>query len=286
MKDQAAQLRELVQDNGQSVASSPGSGQIHLVASGKGGVGKSVFALALAGAWARLGLRVLLVDADLASPSLHVLSGLDAPFTVQVMLKRGAERLNLDQLHLTENLWLLPGSHSGREQHLEQMADVHYFAEQLDQLAPRFDRLLIDTRTGVSRWNLGLFQYADCIYLLTQTEPTSVIETYLFVKAVRPYLDMRKLRLVVNQSLSEEGALEAHHHLNLALMHFLKTQLPLAAHLPFDPELREALVSQLPFWTEALSTTALDKIRQLANKESNAEQESVNVIPKNREVLP
>ncbi len=286
MKDQAAQLRELTVENSHPVSSPQGNGKIHLVASGKGGVGKSVFALALAGAWARLGLRVLVVDADLISPSLHVLTGFDAPMTVETLLKYGLGRTRLEQWQLSPGLWLLPGNHARGQQDGDTLADVHFFAEQLDKLAPHFDRIVIDTHTGASRWNLGLFQYADWIYLLTLVEPTSVIDSYLFVKAVRPYLDIRKLNLVVNQSLSDESAREAHQNLNLALNHFLKTQIHLLGSLPFDAELREALVAQRPFWRDGLETAALNEIRNLAIKLAGGDQDTVEDIPKNREVLP
>ncbi|MEO5366634.1 MAG: Mrp/NBP35 family ATP-binding protein [Magnetococcus sp. WYHC-3] len=55
-----------------------GVGRILLVASGKGGVGKSTVAVNLACALVRMGQRVGLMDADVYGPSLPVLLGCDA----------------------------------------------------------------------------------------------------------------------------------------------------------------------------------------------------------------
>jgi flagellar biosynthesis protein FlhG len=55
------------------------AGPILAVASGKGGVGKTVVATSLARAFSRAGERVLLVDADLGMANIDVQLGLNPP---------------------------------------------------------------------------------------------------------------------------------------------------------------------------------------------------------------
>ncbi len=47
------------------------------VGAGKGGVGKSTVAVGLALAWARMGLKVGILDADIQGPSVHLLLGIE-----------------------------------------------------------------------------------------------------------------------------------------------------------------------------------------------------------------
>lgn len=59
----------------------PGVGRVFMVASGKGGVGKSTVAVNLAIALARAGVRVGLLDADIYGPSLPTLMGASGPLS-------------------------------------------------------------------------------------------------------------------------------------------------------------------------------------------------------------
>src|SRR5687768_16301364 len=74
--DQANRLRGLIRERTGGSPRTPG--RIVAVASGKGGVGKSVISLNLATALAARGRRVALVDADLGLGSLDLLSGVAA----------------------------------------------------------------------------------------------------------------------------------------------------------------------------------------------------------------
>ena len=62
-----------------SFGSAPRQRQIWSVGGGKGGIGKSLIAASLGWQLARMGQRVVVVDADLGGANLHTCLGLPAP---------------------------------------------------------------------------------------------------------------------------------------------------------------------------------------------------------------
>ncbi|MDR3146682.1 MAG: P-loop NTPase, partial [Treponema sp.] len=82
MEDQAEKLREIMRQKqdgagqAESAADKPKEGKrarIITVASGKGGVGKTNVSVNMALAYARLGKKVVVMDADLGMANVHVM---------------------------------------------------------------------------------------------------------------------------------------------------------------------------------------------------------------------
>jgi flagellar biosynthesis protein FlhG len=131
------------------------------IGGGKGGVGKSVVALNLALSIAKLGARVIVVDADLGSANLHTMLGIDRPgLTLQALLDGRVKDLSEVVLPTGyANLQLVPGSvavpgaanlHHGRKQKL---------LRQLEQLDCEI--VVIDCGAGIHFNTVDLFTAAD-----------------------------------------------------------------------------------------------------------------------------
>ena len=64
------------------------------IGGGKGGIGKSIFTLGLGISLARLGYKIIVVDADLGGANLHTLMGVRyPPHTMEDFLLRRVQRL-------------------------------------------------------------------------------------------------------------------------------------------------------------------------------------------------
>ena len=64
------------------------------IGGGKGGIGKSIFTLGLGISLARLGYKIIVVDADLGGANLHTLMGVRyPPHTLEDFLLRRVQRL-------------------------------------------------------------------------------------------------------------------------------------------------------------------------------------------------
>ena len=79
MQDQAELLREMMKkknETGGSEEASSSATRIITVASGKGGVGKTNVSINLALAYAKMGKKVIVLDADLGLANVNVVLGL------------------------------------------------------------------------------------------------------------------------------------------------------------------------------------------------------------------
>ena len=126
-----------------------------IVASGKGGVGKSTVTACLGTAMAREGHRVCIVDADIGLRDQDVLLGLENRIVFDLLDVAGGA-CTLEQALISPEgqprLSLLPASQFARAKELEPKA----FRKILTGLKELFDVVLIDCPAGIERGVRGL----------------------------------------------------------------------------------------------------------------------------------
>ena len=125
------------------LSSDGGPPEALLVTSSEKGEGKSTTALAIAKTSAAAGRKVLLIDADMRSPSLHVLLGNpDGPGLADVL----SDRVSIHQaIHPTQvgNLDLLPAGQPTTSP--AQLLSGVRFATLLHEARARYDEIVIDS---------------------------------------------------------------------------------------------------------------------------------------------
>jgi flagellar biosynthesis protein FlhG len=153
------------------------------VGGGKGGVGKSVIALNLAVAMAKLGARVTVVDADLGSANLHTMLGIDHPGrTLQAYLDNRVS--SLAEVCIPSgfaNLSLVPGSIAVPGAANLQHASKLKLLRQLHKLPA--DAVVIDCGAGVHYNVVDFFAAADSRLLVANAQLVSLQNAYGFLKA-------------------------------------------------------------------------------------------------------
>lgn len=157
--------------------------QIWSVGGGKGGIGKSLLAASLGWQLARLGKRVVLVDADLGGSNLHTCLGLSLPErTLGDFIRRRAERIE-DVLVETgfPGLRLLSGASD-----FLGAANIKY--PQKVRVLNRIrgldvDVVLMDLGAGNSFNIVDFFLISELGLLTVVPEPTSIENGYRFIKS-------------------------------------------------------------------------------------------------------
>lgn len=153
------------------------------IASGKGGVGKSLVAANLSIALAQAGRRVVLVDLDLGSSNLHLILGFNAPRNGLGTYLSGS-KIKFDEIvHSTDypNLRFIPG-----DAEIPGLANITY--RQKTQLAKRLlaiedaDYLILDLGAGTGANILDFFLLSGRGIVVTAPTLTATLNGYLFLK--------------------------------------------------------------------------------------------------------
>jgi flagellar biosynthesis protein FlhG len=187
-----------------SLVSASSIKEIWAIGGGKGGVGKSLVAANLAISLARAGHRVCAVDLDLGCANLHTCLGIDIPqVTLSDFFSRRITRIE-DSVVQTgiPNLSLVSGAQDALGVANLKHTQKSKLLESL--LALPVDYLIFDLGAGTSFNTLDFFLSAHNGILVLLPEPTSIENTYRFIKStyyrklkmaeslfeVRPMIDM------------------------------------------------------------------------------------------------
>jgi len=232
--------------------SAPKSGpraRIMAVTSGKGGVGKTFVSANLAAALARRGERVLVLDADLGLANLDVVLNLFPKITLHDVFT--GKSLLEDAILPAPGGFSVLLAGSGLVEYSRLTTEVREkLLEVIEKVAPRFDRILLDTGAGISDVVLYAVSLADEVLVVATPEPTSMTDAYATIKVLATQQQRHAVRLVVNQvsRLGEGRVIRG--QLQQVVDRYVTPQtktpnvpfkLDLLGEIPTDPAVREAV---------------------------------------------
>jgi flagellar biosynthesis protein FlhG len=239
-------------------------GRLVAVASGKGGVGKTWFAITLAHAMARGGARVLLFDGDLGLANVDIQLGLVPTHDLGAVLAGRARLADALLRHPEGGFDVLPGcSGSGALAGLAPAALGRVLAA-LREAAASYDIVLLDLGAGLEGGVRSLAAAADTLLVLATGEPTSLTDAYAVLKlhaADRPEGDAR---IVVNQAGSASAGERTYATLRKAALAFLGRDPPLAGIIRRDEFVRAAIRRQALLLTRHPASPAATDVAALA----------------------
>jgi flagellar biosynthesis protein FlhG len=214
--------------------------RVTAVASGKGGVGKTNVSVNLAVALGREGQKVLLVDCDMGLANAGILLGLNSSWTLADLLARHCELADLVQAG-PDGVCFVPGhSGTGIGSALSEAQRGRLLAELKSQAGP-FDRIILDTGSGIDPDKLGLVAAADQALVVLAPEPTSFMDAYALVKALAVGHSVEAITIVTNMVENDEAGAELFDHFRTVISRFLAVTLTHAGSVPDDPYVREAV---------------------------------------------
>jgi flagellar biosynthesis protein FlhG len=243
--DQAEKLREIMHKREPATHK---KSRIISVSSGKGGVGKTNISINLALAYANLGKKVIVLDADLGLANVNVVLGVIPRYNLYHLIRKQKKMKDI-LLDTNYGIQIVAGA-SGFSKIANLSEDErNSFIEELYELSSA-DIIIIDTSAGVSNNVLSFVAASDEAIIVTTPEPTAITDAYGIVKIIATEIDNLDLglKLVVNRVKSViEGRRVAERVINIAAQ-FLNLKLDYLGYIYDDALVHTAVVKQKPFF--------------------------------------
>jgi flagellar biosynthesis protein FlhG len=252
MEDQAEKLREMMRRNNTAPETpvktrNASKTRIVTVTSGKGGVGKTNMSVNMALAYARLGKKVVVMDADLGLANVNVMLNMIPKFNLYHVIRK--QKTMKEIMVETEYGISIVAGASGFSKIANLTEDERQnFINELDTLS-NADIIIIDTAAGVSSNVLDFIAAADDAVIITTPEPTAITDAYGIIKIIATEIDSLNmgLKLVVNRVKNvAEAKKVADRMTNIAGL-YLNLKVEYLGFVYEDSVVSQAVLRQRPF---------------------------------------
>lgn len=234
------------------------------IASGKGGVGKTLLAITLVHALAKAGHAALLFDGDLGLANVDIQLGLipthDLGSVITGRVTIGEAIIRFDE----GGFDILAGkSGSGALAQLsgERLERVR---SELLALAADYDRVVVDLGAGIDNEVRTLAASSDTVLVVATDEPTSLTDAYAFIKVTAMQYPGTDIRILVNMAQSAREGKRTYETLRKACESFLKISPPLVGIVRVDSKVKDTIRAQAPLLTRYPNTNAATDIEAVA----------------------
>jgi flagellar biosynthesis protein FlhG len=240
------------------------NGRMIVVASGKGGVGKTWFSISLAQALARKGRRVLLADADLGLANIDVQLGIQPERDLTAVLSGKMTPAEAATAIPDAGFEVLAGrSGSGALASLSPTA-LDAFLMALRKARGDWQDVVVDLGAGLDLAQRRIAAAADLLLVVATEEPTSLTDAYAVLKLHGMDNPGGVSRIIVNMADDRASGQRTYEALRRAAGAFLKREIPLAGIVRRDSKVREAIRHQAPLLTRHPSAAAALDVEAIA----------------------
>ena len=234
------------------------------IASGKGGVGKTWFAITLCHALSKKGRKVLLFDGDLGLANVDIQLGLTPEHDLGLVVE-GKAQLSGVVTHYDEGKFdILAGRSGSGSMATLSTQKLSELRNELITMARGYDHVVVDLGAGVDRSVRQMAGPAAMTYVVVTDEPTSLTDAYAFIKLGRAANPAADMRVVVNMAANASDGQKTYDTIRKACENFLQYSPPLAGIIRRDPKVRDAIRAQTALLVRSPTTEAASDVEAIA----------------------
>lgn len=254
--DQANGLRSMI--NSKPV-------KVIAVTGGKGGVGKSNVTLNVAISLAKMGKKVMIMDADLGLANIDIMLGLRVTKNLSHVIKGECE---LEDIILDgpEGIKIIPAASGTKE--MAALSDMEHVGliRAFSSLSDQVDVLIVDTAAGIADNVISFAQASQDLLVVVCDEPTSITDAYALIKILSVDHNLFRFRIVANMVRSPEEGRELFAKLTRVTDQFLDVALDYVGSVPFDENVRKSVRKQQALVSLYPDSPAAVAMKHLASK--------------------
>jgi flagellar biosynthesis protein FlhG len=251
MEDQAEKLREMMRRKSDSLEKPAGKDgkktRIITVTSGKGGVGKTNVSVNMALAYARIGKKVVVMDADLGLANVNVMLNMIPKFNLYHVIRKQNTMREI-MIDTEYGISIVAGASGFSKIANLNDAERQYFIGELETLSAA-DIIIIDTSAGVSSNVLDFVAAADDAVIVTTPEPTAITDAYGIIKIIATEINNLNmgLKLVVNRVKNVTEAKKVADKMINITGQFLNLKVEYLGFIYDDEAVSKSVLRQRPF---------------------------------------
>ena len=218
--------------------------EIYIMASGKGGVGKTWLSITLVHTLAQQGKKILLFDGDLGLANIDIQLGLTPSRDLGNVLAQQCSLKDAIMPHPSGQFDIIAGRSGCGSLSTLSPHRLNLLREEIKSLAQDYDMIFIDLGAGIGGTVRALSAIATEFIVVTTEEPTALTDAYAFIKLMSQTLPQAPLQVLINQAETTSTATQAYEIIKKVCERFLKITPAYLGSVRRDVRVRESIQSQ------------------------------------------
>ena len=235
------------------------------ITSGKGGVGKTHTTVNVGLALAKLGKRVMVLDADLGLANINILLGFKPKATLQQVISGKCSLKDVLVSHAA-GFDIIPAASGIPELTNLSEEERMFLMSVFEEMADCYDYLLIDTAAGIGDNVLHFNMCAEEILVIIDHEPTSITDAYALIKVLATRAGIKEFNIIVNRTPAGSDGRETYAQLASTTDRFLHVKLHFIGAVAEDEAIVQSVLRQKPCLELFPSSKASRDFTRIAKK--------------------
>ncbi|MCH9844966.1 MAG: AAA family ATPase [Alphaproteobacteria bacterium] len=234
-----------------------------VIASGKGGVGKTFMAASLAGALGKSGHKTLLFDGDLGLANIDIQLGLRPKCDLGKVFKGEAQLEDaITKTRFFDVIAGRSGASSLTNLPLNKIKNIYHILE--EKVCPNYDIVLADMGAGLEEHIRYISGRAKITIVIANDEPTALTDAYAFIKVMIRQKPSLNVKVLINSAENDRQGERTYKTLGQTCKNFLQMQPELLGIVKRDKTVHDSIRAQKLLFEHAPNAKISKDIQRIA----------------------